>query len=110
MRRCAYLLSQRVGELNVIGVAGRPQTQRVGDVNRSSRPRFVLQTPQVCLDVAAIHLQFALIWKGYFLDPHIASGAQDHDAHGPVCQAELESRVVLDFDGDALRVTVRCHH
>ena len=110
MRRCAYLLSQRVGELNVIRVAGGPQAQRVRDVNRPSRPGLVLQAPQVRLDVAAVHLQLALVRERDLLDALVAAGTQDHDAHGPVRQTQLERRMVLYLDHDALRIAVRRHH
>ena len=57
---------QRICKFNVVRIFWS-KPERFGDVNRSSRARFVLQAAQVGFDVTTIDLKLRLVRKSDFL-------------------------------------------
>lgn len=90
------LICQRISEFEIIRVIGS-EAKRVGDVNRSSRARFVLQSAQVRLDLASVDAQLGLVRKSNVLHSNAVTGAKDHHSVGFVVNALLQRWVVVEF-------------
>ena len=100
-----HLIRQRICEFDIVSVVWS-KTQSLGDVNRSSRARFILQSAQVCLDLATVDLEFRLMRERNILHARGVASAKDHDSVRSIVNAVLERGVVVELDGDRHRVTV----
>lgn len=66
-------------KLNVIDVIWRLEVKRGRDVNRSSRPWFILQATQICLNLLGIHSQLGLMRKCNVLNSRRVPSAEYHN-------------------------------
>lgn len=100
-----YFVCQGICEFDIVSVV-RSKTQSLGDVNRSSRAWFILQSSQVCLDLATVDLELRLVRKCNILHACAVASAKDHDSVRSIVNTVLKRGVVVELDGDRHRVTV----
>lgn len=83
-----HLCCQSIRELYIVGV-GCFQAQSCGDVSWSGRPRLILQTAQIRLDVASIHFDLRLVRELNLLGTCVFPGAKDHDSIGLIINTSV---------------------